>query len=106
MVANPTIKQANELLTFYVDQYKAQFGKPPFLNKAVAKWAARDLIDSFGLDQCKQAVRWYFKVSKRHEWNHFVNVAGSCITESTSVENDKIKRAENRRIANEWRNKS
>ena len=105
-MASETIKQANELLTFFSAQHKSKLGKPAFMNRAVAKWAARDLIESFGLDDCKKAVVWYFRVSKRNEWTNFVNVAGTCITESNSVYNDEEKRARNRRVANEWRNKS
>jgi hypothetical protein len=97
-------KQANELLAMYRDLYKYKTGKSPLLNIAKEKWAARELIESFGLDECKGALDWYFKVNKKYEWKTFVYVCDQCITESKSVAKDKELRRKYRTIANEWRN--
>jgi len=97
-------KQANELLAHYRDSYKKSTGTSPLLNIAKEKWAARELIESFGLDQCLDALDWYFKVNRKYDWKTFVYVCEQCISESKSVARDKELRKKYRVIANEWRN--
>lgn len=97
-------KQAKELLDLYRDQYKYKTGQSPLLNLAKEKWAARELIESFGLEDCKAALEWYFRVNKRYDWKTFVYVCDQCISESKSVAKDKELRRKYRAIANEWRN--
>lgn len=105
MATAQVMKQATELLNFYTKEYKARTGALPLLNKAKEKWAARDLIESFGFEDCKSALEWYFKVNKHPEWKSFVYSAEQCILESRSVKADIEKRRKFRVVANEWRNK-
>lgn len=104
MNAQTLAKQGGELLTFWRSEYKKKTGSAAMLNTAKEKWAARDLVESFGLDKCKEAVVWYMRINKRPEWNTFLYTATSVISEMESVKNDKTKRAAYRRVANEWRN--
>ena len=98
------LKEATELLRFYQAQYKAYHGRPSMVNMHKDKWSARDLVESFGLDRCKAGVVWYFKVRPAHDWQTFAYGCHNYISESESVEADKIKRATQRRAAYEWRN--
>jgi len=103
MTPQQQAKQASELLTLYREEYKKHTGHGPLLNIAKEKWAARDLIVSFGLEDCKRALSWYFKVNKRYDWKTFTYIADQCISESKSVEDDSLKRKKYRAIAKEWR---
>lgn len=105
MTQQVLLKQASELLRFYQAQYKEYHGRPPLVNMHKDKWSARDLVESFGLDRCREGVLWYFKVRTAHDWQTFAYAAQNYITESESVQADKIKRAAQRRAAWEWRNK-
>lgn len=96
-----TPKQGTDLMNNFI---KACPNAPKF-NRAVEKWAARELIESYGVDKCNQAVLWYAKVSPRHEWRHFVRIIDSCITESEITYKDITTRRSHRAIANEWRSK-
>ena len=93
-----TAKQSSDLMTFFTKHCDA----PPF-NRAIAKWAARDLIDSYGVDACRQAVLWYSKVSQRPNWDNFVRIADDCVKESQMAKEDEVRRKKYRAIANEWR---
>lgn len=95
-----TPKQSSDLMTFFTQNCP----KAPRFNRAVEKWAARDLIDSYGFDTCKQAVLWYAKVSTRQDWKHFLRIADDCVTESNLYKDDVAQRRKFRAIANEWRN--
>jgi hypothetical protein len=94
------------LLKFFESKYRLSVGRPSGMNQAKTKWAARDLIESYGLEQSKQAIEWYFKVSRRLDWTHFVSIADQCVKEMHLAEIDSDKRRRNRTIANEWRNRS
>lgn len=87
-----------------MDHFTKSCPTAPKFNRAVAKWAARELIDSYDLDTCKRAVLWYAKVSPRPDWNNFVRVADDCVTEMSLYEKDVVNRRKFRAIANEWRN--
>lgn len=104
MATNPTIKQATELMNYYTQVHRQHSSAPPMFNRAVEKWAARELIESFGLEKCMEAVDWYFKVNKRPDWKGYVRSCGDCITESGLVHADTEKRRSNRAVALEWRN--
>ena len=104
MTPQALAKQASQLLNHYKQKYKEQTGANPLLNLAKEKWAARELIESFGYDQCIAALDWYFKVNKRYDWKTFVYACDQCITESQSVTRDKELRRKYRTIAKEWRN--
>lgn len=103
MTPQTKAKQASELISFFKQEYVKHTGHSPVLNIVKEKWAARDLIESFGLEDCKRAVEWYFRVNKRYDWKTFTYIVDICITESKSVENDAIKRRKYRSIAQEWR---
>lgn len=91
-------QQGDELMAFFANKTGRRF------NRAKAKWDARQLVQSYGLDDCKEAVLWYVKVSQNRDWRQFVFNCGDYISEARSVERDAERRRMNRRIANQWRN--
>lgn len=94
-----TAKQSSDFMTFF----SKNCPKAPKFNRATAKWAARDLLESYGVDDCQRAVLWYAKVNIRPDWNTFVRVAGDCIKEADLAVKDVENRKKYRSIANEWR---
>jgi hypothetical protein len=96
-----TPKQGTELMTYFAKLTGTRF------NRATAKWAARELIESYGLDTCRQAVLWYTKTAKQAkrvpDWNHFVRVADECVKASEAYYRDIEHRKELKASANEWR---
>jgi hypothetical protein len=100
-VATP--KESMALLDYFTRSYMLKFEQRPLINRNIEKWAARDLLDSYGMDDCKRAVDWMFRVSRKHDWKTYVRICGDLITESKSAEKDKVKRAKDRAIAIAWR---
>jgi hypothetical protein len=105
MTVQQSVKESKELLDYFKWNYKDKVGSPPIINIYKDKWAAKDLIESFGLPDCKDGILWYFKVSKRYEWKHFVGIADQCITASKSAKKDSENRKKLKSVANEWRDK-
>lgn len=93
-------KQGTALMNAFAQQTNA-----PRFNRAIAKWAARELIDSYGLPDCMTAVAWYSSISSSPTWEDFVRVAGKCVERARQHDADIRRRAKNRALANEWRSK-
>ena len=93
-------KQSTELMSYFAQVCH----KAPKFNRAVAKWAARELLESYGMEDTKMAIRWYATVSRIQDWNHFVKIADQCVREVTLHNQDVMNRRKYRSIANEWRN--
>ena len=98
MTATP--KQSTELMTYFAKTCPSA----PRFNRATAKWAARDLIDSYGMDTCRKAIQWYGRVNRSPDWNGFIRSADACVREMELYNADKEKRRKFRSIADEWRN--
>jgi hypothetical protein len=99
------VKQGNSLIGYYISQYEKKNFARPLINKNTAKWAARDIIESFGLEECKQAVDWYFHVKdSSHDWNWYTNNVEKLIAARRDKERDDIIRRENRIRARAWLN--
>jgi hypothetical protein len=94
-------QQGSQLMTLFAKSCP----NAPRFNRAIAKWAARDLIESYGFDDCAVAVAWYARVAKLPDWDSFVRSAGDCIRESNNAERDLSIRKKNLKLANEWRTK-
>jgi hypothetical protein len=84
--------------------FSKTFPKAPKFNRALAKWEARDIIESYGYDATVDAIKWYGNVTSRQDWKHFVRMVDSCVRESQSHSNDVSNRRKLRAIADEWRN--
>ena len=99
------VKQGNSLIGYFVSSYEKNNFAKPLVNRNTAKWAARDIIESFGYDECKGAVDWYFRVKESgHDWNWYANNVERLISARQEHERDAIIRRENRKRAKAWLN--
>lgn len=99
------IKLGNDIINYYSASYQKVYGTKPIINKNTAKWAARDLVDSFGFDECKKAVDWYFYVrDKGHDWSWFSSNMERLYFARKEKERDDEQRRVNRIRARAWLN--
>lgn len=99
-----TLKQATALMDLFQEYYIQKYSMTPMINRVNEKWTARDLITSFGVDDCNRAVKWYFKVSPKHDWKVFARICGDLITNAKAAQVDEYNRSLSRKLADEWRN--
>lgn len=99
------VKEGNELITYFVAKYQAHYNERPLINRNTAKWAARDLVESFGVDSCLQSIDWYFYVKQDgHSWNWFANNMEKLYTARIEKIKDDQQRKTNRARARAWLN--
>lgn len=99
------VKQGNSLIGYFVSSYQKNNLTKPLVNRNTAKWAARDIIESFGYDECKRAIDWYFYVKDSgHDWNWYANNVEKLISARHENEEDAKIRRENRKRARAWLN--
>jgi hypothetical protein len=99
------IKQGKSLIDYFVQSYESLYHKKPLINRNTAKWAARDLVDSFGLEESKSAIDWYFYVKETgHDWSWYSNNIEKLIIARNQKEKDDRDRMENRERARAWLN--
>lgn len=97
------IQQGHTLLNYYIASYQKAYNARPMINKNTAKWSARDVVDSFGLDECKKAVDWYFIVKDSgHDWNWYSNNVERLIVARKTKEQDDEQRKITRMRAKQW----
>jgi hypothetical protein len=99
------IKQGNDLINYFISKYQSVYQDKPIINKNTAKWAARDLVDSFGNDNCIKAVDWYFYVKdSNHSWNWFTGNMEKLHIARIEKERDDMQRKVSRQRARAWLN--
>lgn len=99
------VKQGNELISYFSVKYQSIYKDKPLINRNTAKWSARDLIESFGMDACLKAVDWYFYVKNDgHNWNWFANNMEKLYIARVEKEKDDMNRKINRARARAWLN--
>jgi hypothetical protein len=99
------IRLGNDLISYYSLKYSSVYGNKPLINKNTAKWAARDLVESFGFDECQKAVDWYFHVKDRgHDWSWFTLNMEKLYQARKDKERDDQERKINRSRARAWLN--
>ena len=80
-----------------------KYGFYPQLNRNTEQWAARDLVDSYGLDTVLDLIEYYVGIaSDTPKWDTFKWKADDILTQKNAEEKDLIERAENRRKARAW----
>lgn len=99
------VKQGNSLIGYFVSTYEKNHLKKPIVNRNTAKWAARDIIESFGIEECKKAIDWYFYVKDSgHDWAWYANNVDKLIVARRNQEEDNKIRKHNRERAKAWLN--
>lgn len=90
------------LISKYEAAYKKKFGKPIMLNKHKEKWAADDIIESYGYDRAVFAIEYMFEVGQKTSWQYFVRNCGVILNYYDEVQKDIEERAERMKLAREW----
>ena len=99
------IQQGDAIINYYISKYKQAHDQKPMINKNTAKWAARDIVDSFGFAECKNAIDWYFSVKETgHDWIWYTNNVEKLIIARRDKEQDDYNRKIGRMKARQWLN--
>lgn len=100
-----TPQESNKLMSLFNAKYKQTFGKTYRLNRNTAKWAARDIIDSFGYDDCAAGMEWAFRVRlDEFTWEWFAGNIDRLLAAKQIAERDEQARVDRRKRAKEWLN--
>lgn len=103
------IKQDLALASLFVKEfrtaYKKTTGKEVSLNLYTEKWAAKDIIESYGYDECMIGMKWYFKVARVYDWKIFIKNVGAYIDAANSATKDRQDRKSANERANAWRDR-
>jgi hypothetical protein len=97
-------KDRMSLLSRYSKLYTARYGQRPDHNLNKEQWSADNLVESYTLYKCYDLLEYYFSVAASPNWRYFANNADNILAAKEQVEQDKLERAERRRLAKEWLN--
>ncbi len=97
-------KDRMSLLSRYSKLYIARYGQRPDHNLNKEQWSADNLVESYTLYKCYDLLEYYFGVAEFPSWRYFANNADNILAAKNQVEQDKLERAERRRLAKEWLN--
>ncbi len=100
----PQRKDRMALLSRYSKLHFAKYGSRPDHNINKEQWAADNLVESYTLQGCYDLLDYYFDAAQSPSWKHFANYADAILTAKNQVEQDKLERAERRKLAKEWLN--
>ena len=91
------------VLDYWKDSVYNTYGFYPQMNRNTEQWAARDLVDSYGLPTVLELIEYYIEIAEdTPKWDTFKYKADLLLDRKTMEEEDKIVRAENRRKAKVW----
>jgi hypothetical protein len=68
-VADP--KQSYALLSYYEKLYKVAHKRAPNINRYRDKWGMADVLESYGIDEAKVLIEYYFKTKSDHTLQFF-----------------------------------
>ena len=99
MVSQSTLtKQANALVTLFIQQYVEKYGKEPTINRFREKWAFQDMIGDLGYENARILIEYYFKTGRAgHPVQYLLYNYDKLDKIRKEVAEDAIKRAEIRR---------
>lgn len=95
-------KDRMALLSRYSKLHTAHYEQKPSLNLNVEQWAADALVESYGLPECYELLKFYFETATNPSWKYFANYADAIIDKRQQLEQDKKERAERREMARKW----
>jgi hypothetical protein len=82
----------------YTERYKAR----PQINLNVEQWAADALIESYGLQDCYDLLKYYFEVAQSPTWKYFANYAHEIVERRALNHQDLLEREQRRQLAKKW----
>jgi hypothetical protein len=97
------IQKGKQIMDYFSTSYESRYGSKPLINRNTAKWASRDIVESFGVDDCKKAIDWYFQVKDTgHDWLWYANNIEKLIAARKLKEEDDKARKVAREKARAW----
>jgi hypothetical protein len=84
------------LLGYFDKAYLKRTGKRHILNKYKAEWAADAMVESYGIDLCKQLVDRYMTIAEVPTWNWFVGNSEKILKNWQDEQEDQEQRQRNR----------
>ena len=98
-------KDRMALLSRYAKLHTFHYEEKPLLNLNVEQWASDALIESYGMEYCYEIMQYYFDVAQKPTWKYFAYNTDDIINARQRSEQDKLERAERRKLAKEWLSK-
>src|SRR5574338_88129 len=104
-------QQYNTLTTYYLKRFEEKHGRKPVVNRNVAKWSWRDMMEDLTVSECKSLVDFYMKTegSHNHSLSWFFNHYDELIESKRESDSDQAMREklreETRLRTQEGRNK-
>ena len=99
MVSN---KEIHGLIGYYESTMRAYGNGAEKVNRYKAKWAATDLIESYGYDVVKSMIDYYGKHSQVISWDHFAKNSDKVHANMMAERQDVLHRDEQKKIAIQW----
>lgn len=99
-------KQPYAVISRYKALYKSATGRTAELNVFKEKWAAADLIESFGYERVILALEYMFQVSDKVSWTYFTRNCEKILRYYDEVQADLADRMIARKLAKEWLSES
>ena len=99
MVSN---KEIHGLIGYYEKTMQAYGNGSEKVNRYKAKWAATDLIESYGYDMVKSMIDYYGKHSQVTSWDHFAKSSDKVYSNMMAERQDVLHRDEQKKIAIQW----
>ena len=85
-----------------VSYFDKQVSPDQPINKYAAKWAADDLIDSYGYDTLRDMIDYYAVHGMNKSWNNFCYNAAKVFKNMMDERDDKRRRAFQKQKAESW----
>jgi|SRR5210317_1264720 hypothetical protein len=95
-------KQRYSLISYFKKVAKENNAPLQPINIHSQQWAAEALIESYGYEECKDLVDYYFVVSASPDWTWFAYNSDKLLQSKTLEEDDRRLRARLRKGAKEW----
>lgn len=91
------------VLDYWKDSVYNTYGFYPQMNRNTEQWAARDLVDSYGMPTVLELIDYYISISTTTpKWDTFKWKCDDLLTKKLEIEEDLKLREENRKKAKEW----
>ena len=100
-MANKQPKYA--VLDYWKDSVYNAYGFYPQMNRNTEQWAARDIIDSYGMPTVLELIDYYISITPTTpKWETFKYKCNDLLTKKLEIEEDLRLREENRKKAKAW----
>ena len=104
-------KQANGLVTLYVNLWADKYNDAPAVNRHRDKWGFQDMVEDLGYDRAKEVITYYFQTGRPgHPLKHLLMNYDRLHKLLLEIEQDEIDRVrlrkETEQRVKEWEEKN